>query len=93
MVRKQIKRKQSNVKKLIISVGALGVMSFTTNEIIDTFLLSEAINNVQDMREWMEEDIYNGRLDESVGSDYLDVLNETEDMLIDYYKLNTTNNR
>ena len=81
------------MKKILIAVGALGVMSFTTNEIIDTFLLSEAINNVQDMREWMEEDIYNGRLDESVGSDYLDVLNETEDMLIDYYKLNTTNNR
>ena len=77
------------MKKIILAVGALGVMSFTTNEIIDTFLLSEAINNVQDMREWMEEDIYNGRLDESVGSDYLDVLNETEDMLIDYYKLNT----
>jgi len=89
------------MKKILIAVGALGVMSFTTNQIIDTWLLSEALNNVQDMREWMKEDIYNGRLDQSVGSDYLEVLDETEDLLIDFnnyldlanYKLNTTEQR
>ena len=86
------------MKKILIAVGALGVMSFTTNQIIDTWLLSEALNNVQDMREWMKEDIYNGRLDQNVGSDYLEVLDETEDLLINFndylklanYKLNTT---
>ncbi len=82
------------MKKILIAVGALGVMSFTTNQLMNTFLLSEAVNNVQDMKEWMKEDIYCGRLDQSVGSDYLEVLNETEDLLIEYYnsnyKLNTT---
>jgi len=77
------------MKKIILAVGALGVMSFTTNQILHTYQLSEAINNVQDMKEWMEEDIYNSRLDESVGSDYIDVLNETEDLLIDFYNVNT----
>jgi hypothetical protein len=89
------------MKKILIAVGALGVMSFTTNQIIDTWLLSEALNNVQDMREWMKEDIYNGRLDQNVGSDYLEVLDETEDLLIDFndylnlanYKLNTAEQR
>ena len=89
------------MKKILIAVGALGVMSFTTNQIIDTWLLSEALNNVQDMREWMKEDIYNGRLDQNVGSDYLEVLDETEDLLINFndylklanYKLNTTEQR
>ena len=77
------------MKKLIIGIGALGVMSFTTNQLINTFLLSEAVNNVQDMKEWMEQDIYNNRIDESVASDYITTLNETEDMLIEFYKLNT----
>jgi hypothetical protein len=89
------------MKKILIAVGALGVMSFTTNQIIDTWLLSEALNNVQDMREWMKEDIYNGRLDQNVGSDYLEVLDETEDLLVDFndylnlanYKLNTAEQR
>ena len=82
------------MKKLIIPIVLLiGVSCSTQKETVIYQDFSEALNNIQDMREWMEEDIYNGRLDESVGSDYLDVLNETEDMLIDYYKLNTTNNR
>ena len=76
------------MKKILIAVGALGVMSFTTNQLMNTFLLSEAVNNVQDMKEWMKEDIHCGRLDQNVGSDYLDVLNETEDLLIEYYNSN-----
>ena len=81
------------MKKILIAVGALGVMSFTTNQLMNTFLLSEAVNNVQDLQEWMEQDIYNNRIDQSIASDYIDTLNETEDLLMEYYnsnyKLNT----
>ena len=85
------------MKKILISIGTLGIMSFTTNQVIDTWLLSEAINNIQDMKEWMKEDVSNGKINESVASDYLDVLDETEDLLMQYndyinlasYRLNT----
>ena len=81
------------MKKILIVIGALGVMSFTSNQLMNTFLLAEAVNNVQDLQEWMEQDIYNNRIDQSVASDYIDTLNETEDLLIEYYnsnyKLNT----
>ena len=81
------------MKKILIAIGALGVMSFTSNQLMNTFLLAEAVNNVQDLQEWMEQDIYNNRIDQSVASDYIDTLNETEDLLIEYYnsnyKLNT----
>lgn len=81
------------MKKILIAVGALGVMSFTSNQLMNTFLLAEAVNNVQDLQEWMEQDIYNNKIDQSVASDYIDTLNETEDLLIEYYnsnyKLNT----
>tara|TARA_R100000988_G_scaffold63836_1_gene32104 strand:+ start:368 stop:619 length:252 start_codon:yes stop_codon:yes gene_type:complete len=76
------------MKKILIAIGALGVMSFTTNQLMNTFLLSEAVNNVQDLQEWIEQDIYNNRIDQSVASDYIDTLNETEDLLIEYYNTN-----
>ena len=73
------------MKKILIAVGALGVMSFTTNEIIDTFLLSEAINNVQDMREWMKEDKVQGIIDSDYADYYIDYLNQSEDLLINHF--------
>jgi hypothetical protein len=76
------------MKKILIAVGALGVMSFTTNQLINTWQLSEAINDVQDLQEWMHEDINNGRLDESVGSDYLQTLQEAEYRMIEYIEAN-----
>ena len=76
------------MKKILIAVGALGVMSFTTNQLINTWQLNEAINDVQDLQEWMQEDINNGRLDESVGSDYLQTLQEAEYRMIEYIEAN-----
>ena len=79
----------NNMKKILITIGALGVMSFTTNQLMNTYLLSEAINDVQDLQEWIESDVWNGRIDQSVASDYLDTLEITEDRLIKFYKTNT----
>jgi len=77
------------MKKLIIGIGALGVMSFTTNQLVNTFLLSEAINNVQDMKEWMVQDQYNEVIDSVYADYYIKRLDETEDMLIEFHKTNT----
>ena len=76
------------MKKLIIGIGALGVMSFTTNQLMNTYLLSEAINDVQDLQEWIESDVWNDRIDQSVASYYLETLEITEDRLIKLYKTN-----
>ena len=76
------------MKKLLISVGVLGVMSFTTNQLMNTYQLAEAINTVQDIQEWMKEDVYSGRLNEEVAKDYLYWLNETEKDLIEYMEEN-----
>ena len=88
MVRKQIKRKQSNMKKLIISVGALGVMSFTTNQLMNTYQIASAIDNVQDLQEWMKEDVVNGYLQQNVANDYLEILGETEWRLMEFAESN-----
>ena len=72
------------MKKILITTLGLAVMSFTTNEVMNTYLLSEAINDVQDVREWIKEDVYNGRIDQNVAVDYIEVLDQTEDRLIKY---------
>lgn len=77
------------MKKIIIAIGALGIMSFTTNQILYTYQLSEAINNIQDMKEWMQADVENDRIITDLGENYIKWLNETEDLLIDFYNVNT----
>ena len=60
-------------------------MSFTANKVID-WKLSESITNVQDMKEWMLQDIESGNIDEETGKNYIYWLEVTEDQLIDLTK-------
>ena len=76
------------MKKLIISVGALGVMSFTTNQLMNTYHLASAIDTVQDMKEYMKEDITQGVIEEVYGEYYIEMLQETEKDLIKYMEEN-----
>ena len=73
------------MKKIILSISALALMSFTANKVID-WKLSESINNVQDMKEWMLQDIQSGNIDEEIGKNYIYWLEVTEDQLIDLTK-------
>ena len=70
------------MKKIMIAVGALGVMSFTTNQLMNTYQLAEAINNVQDMKEWMIEDQKQGVIDSVYADYYIQYLEESEQILI-----------
>ena len=45
---------------------------------------SEALNDIQDMREWMREDIVQGKVDFYVGEYYIEYLDSTEDALVDF---------
>ena len=76
------------MKKLIISVGILGVMSFTTNQLMNTYHLASAIDTVQDMKEYMKEDINQGVIEEIYGEYYVEMLQETEKDLIEYMEEN-----
>ena len=59
-----------------------------SNQLMNTWQLAEALNNIQDLQEWMEEDYKQGKLDESIASDYLDVLEEAEYEIIEYMEAN-----
>tara|TARA_R100000664_G_C2680392_1_gene88641 strand:+ start:94 stop:291 length:198 start_codon:yes stop_codon:yes gene_type:complete len=58
-------------------------MSFTSNQIYKQYKLGEAITNVQDMKEWMLQDIELGKIDPELGENYIEWLEITEDHLIE----------
>jgi hypothetical protein len=58
-------------------------------EIQNQMKWSEAIDNVQDQMTWIREDVNNGRISEKEAQYYLDNLDQTEDLLIELYNMNT----
>ena len=70
------------MKKILISISALALLSFTTNKVIN-YKLGESITNIQDMKEWMMQDIELGRIDPELGEHYMYWLEQTEDHLIE----------
>ncbi len=79
------------MKKLIIPIVLLiGVSCSTQKETKIYQDFSEALNNIQDMREWMIEDQKQGIIDFDYAEYYIERLNESEDLLINHFnKLNT----
>ncbi len=77
------------MKKLIIPIGIFTLMSFTSANLYNTWKLKESINTIQDMKEWMMQDIEYGEISPELGQTYIDVLEEVEIDLIDYVLDNT----
>ena len=82
---------------IIIGTALIALCSFKAYK---NYQLSEAITNVQDMKEWMLQDIESGNIKPEIGKDYVYWLDNTEDLLIDavkdgtvVYKQNTNNDR
>jgi len=84
------------MKKLIIPIVLMVGVSCNTAKEVEVYQdFSEALNNIQDMKEWMKEDKVQGVIDEDFANYYIEYLNKSEDLLIEHWnnKLNTTNNR
>jgi hypothetical protein len=65
------------MKKIIISLGLLMTMSFTTKENQNNWELYEAISDVEDYIEWLNEDLYSGNITEEYHEVMLDNYQET----------------
>ena len=85
------------MNKIILTIGIASSLLISPAEkdgtIINSveqnkYLLSEALNSVQDMREWMQQDIYNDNITTDLGEFYIENLNEVEDMLIEISNTN-----
>ena len=74
------------MKKLIIGIGALGVMSFTTNQLYFGTQLVHAMDNIQDMKTWISEDVNSGRMTEEIAEYYYENLDETYGFISDFHE-------
>ena len=74
------------MKKLIVGIGALGVMSFTTTQIYHGTQLVWAIDNLKDMQEYVYKDMVNGKIDEATAENYNELLDETQGFIEDFYE-------
>jgi hypothetical protein len=65
------------MKKIIISIGLLITMSFTTKENKNNWELYQAISDVEDYIEWLNEDLFNGKITEEYHEVMLENYQET----------------
>tara|TARA_R100000458_G_scaffold59906_1_gene72599 strand:+ start:3750 stop:3980 length:231 start_codon:yes stop_codon:yes gene_type:complete len=72
------------MKKLFLSIATLSLMSFTSIEIYQNYVLGESITTIQDMKEWMTQDIESGNINPELGQTYIDNLEQVENDLIKY---------
>ena len=70
------------MKKTIITIGTLSLMSFHTHCIYKQYQLSEALGTIQDMKTWMQEDVNNDRIITDLGEFYIQKFNEVEDRIL-----------
>ena len=74
------------MKKIILGISALGIMSFTTNQLYYGTQLVWAIDNLTDMQQYVYEDMVNGRIDEETAETYNELLDETQGFIQDFYE-------
>jgi len=88
---------KKNMNKIILTIGmasSLLVLPAKKDGTIvnsveqNKYLLSEALNNIQNMREWMLSDIDNDNITTDLGEFYIENLNEVEDILIEIANTN-----
>ena len=74
------------MKKIIISIAALGAMSFTSNQLYYSTQLVYAMMNIEDMKEWIIQDVENNKIDSVNAEYYFEVLDETHGFINDFYE-------
>jgi len=74
------------MKKILITIGALGVMSFTTNQLYLGTQLLAAMDNLTDLQEWIQEDVKQGKMSQEWGEFYQEKLDETNGFIQDFYE-------
>jgi hypothetical protein len=82
------------MNKLMITIGLLSSMTIAkpneikrdgTNVYHGTQLVW-AMDNLEDMKEWIGEDVNNSRMSEEIAENYYELLEETESFIQDFYE-------
>ncbi len=75
------------MKKLLISVSGLILMtSATNNKSYSSDQLCYAMLNVSELKDWVWDDLQNGKISQQQAENYSELLEETYIFIEDYYK-------
>ena len=81
------------MNKTIIIIGLLSGLSCqpdgTKYELPEKAHWNHLATNIQDMKEWMKEDMKQGIIDSAYAEYYMKYLDEAEDLTIHLYNVNT----
>ena len=78
------------MKRILITVGVIMTMSFTNK--LWNYDLVTALDNLEDCKEWMQQDIKNGRIEPKLGELYIESFTETINHIKNVGRINTKNN-
>ena len=76
------------MKKTIITISTLALMSFNSHCIYKQYKLSTALDIVQDLRTWIGEDINNNRISPELGDFYIQNLDLVENRVVNFCSAN-----
>ena len=75
------------MKKLFITISTLAIMSCTQEDknLQAKIQIANTLDHVQDMKEWMQEDINQGMIQPEYGDYYITWLEQSEAILIEFH--------
>ncbi len=69
------------MKKILISIGVISLMSFTTYQTVENYKLRQVYENLNELEYYVNEDTFNGNMDSTVTQLYLDLIHDSEDKI------------
>jgi len=79
------------MNKLILTIGLASQLLVTPaekdgTEVYHSTQLVWAMDNLENMKEWIQEDLNNGRMSEEIADSYFETLDETHGLVSDFYE-------
>jgi len=71
------------MKKIIFFIVVITLMSFTTYVSVENYKLNQVLDNLDEMHQYVNEDVNNGSMDPNIAEIYLELINDSEDKIKD----------
>jgi len=71
------------MKKIIFFIVVITLMSFTTYVSVENYKLNQVLDNLDEMHQYVNEDVHNGSMDPNIAEIYLELINDSEDKIKD----------
>lgn len=75
------------MKKIMITLGVVSLMSFSTYQSLENYRLMKIYENLNELEYYVNEDTFNGNLDPKVTELYLELIHDSEDKVKDMLEL------